>query len=288
MANRLQGSAVVLGAGIAGLLATRVLADRYERVTLVDRDNVSSPRLLRRGLPQGHHLHGLLSRGQQIAEELFPGLTEQMVADGAAIGNASVNVRWIINGKRLVQVDSGLVCLTASRPFFESHIRDRVLSLPNVKLVDQADTSRLEQRRTVSGSSASGCFPKDPTRRSCRPISWSTPPAGDRAPVWLEDLGYSRVEEEKHKIGMGYATRYYRIPDEPFEGNISINTVASAGVPPGMYLPEVDGGRSIVTAYGILGDHPPINPEGYLAFIKSLAAPDIYDVLQSAEPIDTR
>ncbi len=287
MANRVQGSAVVLGAGIAGLLATRVLADRYERVTLVDRDHVSGPGLLRRGLPQGHHLHGLLSRGQQIAEELFPGLTEQMVADSAAIGDASVNVRWIINGKRLVQVDSGLVCLTASRPFFESHIRARVLSLPNVTLLDQTDTSRLET--TSDGNQVLGVwvFPEG-SHETLLPADLVVDATGrgTRAPVWLEDLGYSRVEEEKHKIGMGYATRYYRIPDEAFEGNISINTVASAGVPRGCICQKIDGGRSIVTAYGILGDHPPINPEGYLAFIKSLAVPDIYDVLQTAEPLD--
>ena len=35
-----SGHAVVLGAGMAGLLAARVLADRYAKVTVVDRDAV--------------------------------------------------------------------------------------------------------------------------------------------------------------------------------------------------------------------------------------------------------
>ncbi|MGW3546078.1 NAD(P)-binding protein [Nocardia niigatensis] len=91
MTSRGENRAVVLGGGLAGLFATRVLAEKYERVTLVDRDHLTGPNLLRRGLPQGHHLHGLLSRGQQIAEELFPGLTDKMVAGGPAV---LVNPAW--------------------------------------------------------------------------------------------------------------------------------------------------------------------------------------------------
>ena len=64
--------AVVLGAGMAGLLAARVLADHYPEVVLVDRDRVLGVRDARRGVPQGHHAHGLLAKGQQILEELFP------------------------------------------------------------------------------------------------------------------------------------------------------------------------------------------------------------------------
>lgn len=41
-----------------------------------------------------------------------------------------------------------------------------------------------------------------------------------------------------------------------------------------------------LTAYGLLGDHPPTDQAGFYAFIKSLAVPDIYDALQSADPID--
>ncbi len=38
MTERTENHAVVLGGGIAGLLAARVLADAYHEVTVVDRD----------------------------------------------------------------------------------------------------------------------------------------------------------------------------------------------------------------------------------------------------------
>ena len=65
--------AVVLGGSMAGLLAARVLADAYAQVTVVERDELSTTATQRRGVPQGRHIHGLIGRGQQILDELFPG-----------------------------------------------------------------------------------------------------------------------------------------------------------------------------------------------------------------------
>ena len=63
--------AIVLGASMAGLLAARVLADLYPRVTVVERDTLCDTATVRRGVPQGRHAHGLLMRGAQALEELF-------------------------------------------------------------------------------------------------------------------------------------------------------------------------------------------------------------------------
>ena len=65
---------VVLGASMSGLLAARVLADAYHRVTVVDRDWLPERAADRRGVPQGLHAHALLPRGAQALEELFPGI----------------------------------------------------------------------------------------------------------------------------------------------------------------------------------------------------------------------
>ena len=67
--------AVVLGASMAGLLAARALAEAYERVTVVERDTLPVAGPARKGVPQGRHVHALLPRGQQVVDELFPGLT---------------------------------------------------------------------------------------------------------------------------------------------------------------------------------------------------------------------
>src|SRR5215469_12828401 len=78
-----MGSAVVIGAGIAGLTAARTLARRFDQVLVVDRDELPEDPVPRRGVPQGSHAHVLLAAGLRALEELFPGLRAQLVTAGA-------------------------------------------------------------------------------------------------------------------------------------------------------------------------------------------------------------
>lgn len=70
--------AIVLGASMAGLLAARVLADFYTTVTVVERDTLDDTAVVRRGVPQGRHIHGLLMRGAHALEELLPGILDDL------------------------------------------------------------------------------------------------------------------------------------------------------------------------------------------------------------------
>src|ERR1700759_778190 len=82
---RLFGTTYVLGGGIAGLLAARVLADHADRVVIIEPDGShAGPRS---GVPQGYQVHTLLPGGAAQLERFFPGIVEQAVEHGAvAIG----------------------------------------------------------------------------------------------------------------------------------------------------------------------------------------------------------
>src|SRR4029077_18617115 len=75
--------AVVVGGSIAGLCAARVLADYFDRVTVIDRDAYPAAAVDRAGVPQGRHVHALLARGRRELEHLFPGFERRMLAAGA-------------------------------------------------------------------------------------------------------------------------------------------------------------------------------------------------------------
>jgi hypothetical protein len=47
----------------------------------------------------------------------------------------------------------------------------------------------------------------------------------------------------------------------------------------------MEGGRWMVTIFGMLGDHPPTDEAGFIAFAKTLPAPDIYNIVAAATPI---
>jgi 2-polyprenyl-6-methoxyphenol hydroxylase-like FAD-dependent oxidoreductase len=76
-----------VGGGLTGLLAARVLADHFERVSIVDRDRFPDRPTFRAGVPQSRHIHTRLMRGRQILEQLFPGLGAELATRGIACQN---------------------------------------------------------------------------------------------------------------------------------------------------------------------------------------------------------
>jgi 2-polyprenyl-6-methoxyphenol hydroxylase-like FAD-dependent oxidoreductase len=283
--------AIVLGGSMAGLFAARVLADAYAEVLVVDRDELAGVTEPRRGVPQGRQVHGLQARGQQIIEELFPGFTDEIVAAGGVVGDMAGDIRWFLNGQRVAKVHTGLTSLTVTRPFLERHVRDRVSALPQVSFLERHDVVGLDatpDRTRVTGvrvarhgeGGAEQVLPAD--------LVVDATGRGSRVPVWLEEAGYAPVEEERRKIGLGYASRLYTLRDgeNPYEdGEISIGVISSPDTPRGAIAARQEGGQVIVTAYGILGDHPPADPEGFDAFLRSLRVPDIYKAVQSLDPL---
>jgi hypothetical protein len=69
-----RGRGIVMGGGMAGLTAARVLSDHYREVLLIEQDRFENVVEHRRGVPQSRHTHGLLSSGQNTLEKFFPGL----------------------------------------------------------------------------------------------------------------------------------------------------------------------------------------------------------------------
>ncbi|WP_182904340.1 NAD(P)/FAD-dependent oxidoreductase [Microbispora sp. H13382] len=289
MSSLVGNRAVVLGGSMAGLLAARVLADGYAEVVVVDRDRLSGVTTARRGVPQGRHVHGLLARGQQILEELFPGFTEGAVAAGVPTGDLG-ELRWFFNGARLEPARTGLICVSAARPVLESHVRARVAALPNVTFLEEHDIAGLVA--TPDGGRVTGARVRPQAGDGDEvtieaDLVVDTTGRGSRTPVWLEEFGYERPAEEKVKINLTYTTRHFRLPDESIlHGDLSINPVSSPSHPRGAFFSRIEGGRCVVSLTGVLGDSAPATPEGFMDFVRSLPVPDIYDVIKDAEPLD--
>lgn len=280
--------AVVLGGSMAGLLAARVLADAYAEVVIVDRDELTGVTTARRGVPQGRHVHGLLARGQQILEELFPGFTQDAVDAGIPTGDLG-ELRWYFNGVRLAPSNAGCLCVSAARPVLESRVRARVAALPNVMFAEGQDITGLVTTRDRGrvtgvriqrhgGDGAEDVLDAD--------LVVDATGRGSRTPVWLEEFGYRRPEEERIKIDLTYTTRLYRLPDESIlRGDLSINPVSSPSHPRGAFFSRIEDGRCALSLTGVLGDAAPTDPEGFLEFARSLPVPDIYEVIKDAEPL---
>lgn len=290
MGNQIGTRAVVLGGSIAGLFAARVLSDVYDEVRIVDRDVLVGVEGPRRHAPQGRHINGLLARGQQGMEELFPGITERMKADGVPIGDLSGNVRWYFSSRRLKQRHGNLKTVAASRPMMERIIRERVQAIPNVMFDERRDILGLEttaDRGRVTGVRVQH-HGQDTAEVIRTDLVVDATGRGSRTPVWLEQLGYPRVREDRLKVDLVYVTQHYRLRDgaDPFQGDVAINPVAYSGLARGAVFVFTDGGRLELTTYGLRGNHPPTEQAAFYQWLKTLPAPDVYEAVQYADPLD--
>lgn len=280
--------AVVLGAGIAGLLAARVLSDRYRTVLVVERDPVIGVTEPRRGVPHGRHAHALLARGQQLMEGLFPGLTAELIADGVLTCDLAEGLRWYFNGKLLKPAHSGLLNISATRPVLEAHLRARVAALSNVEfrectlvlgLEATPGRDRITGVRVVpdEGSGEPQVLPAD--------LVVDATGRGSRTPAWLDELGYPRPTEDKVKIDLAYTSRFFGLRTDPFGKDIGILPVATPGNPRGAFFGKLSDDLALLSLTGMLGDHPPRDDDGFLAYTRTLSIPEIYQTLQTAEPL---
>ena len=278
--------AVVLGASMAGLLAARVLSERFKRVVVVERDVLPPVGEHRRGVPHGRHLHALHPRGLEILNELFPGFTASLAASGAVVCDIVGDARWQLSGNRLRQPHTGLDALFCSRPFIEGHIRAMVRQLPGVSFLEETSISGLTvtaDKRVVTGVQVSG--PDGLSSQIAAGLVVDATGRGSRMPTWLTELGYQEPPEDRVEIGLGYATRIYRLRPGALGSDQGILT---AGIPANSragVLAPIEGGRHILTIAGIRGDFPPTEPEGFEQFVTKLPTADIATAVAGAEPL---
>ncbi|ANZ21436.1 2-polyprenyl-6-methoxyphenol hydroxylase-like oxidoreductase [Streptomyces noursei ATCC 11455] len=150
--------AVVIGAGMAGLAAARVLADSCEAVTVIERDTLPRGSAPRAGAPQGHHVHGLLALGAEVFEGYFPGLRAELEQAGAPVWDWGEGLCAVLPNGTPPPTPMGMPIQTFSRPFLEHALRRRVRALEPVTLRDGLTVTGL---RTAGPGKVVGVRVKD-------------------------------------------------------------------------------------------------------------------------------
>ncbi|AQZ65072.1 putative secreted protein [[Actinomadura] parvosata subsp. kistnae] len=271
--------AVVIGASIAGLLSAAALHRRFAQVTVLDRDALPAVDAHRRGAGQSRHAHGLLARGSEIMDELLPGLSAELVAQGAIRGDLQDRARHIHAGHRLARGNSGLTGLLVSRPLLEGQVRRRVSALPGVRvLAERTVTGLLTRAGSVTGVRlASGeAIPAD--------LVVDASGRGSRTPFWLGELGCRPPREERVAIDMRYATREFRRRDDHLAGDLVAIVAPTPEVPRAGVALALEDERWVVTL-AAYGEDPPFAPADFAAYAATLTAPDLHHLITAAEPL---
>jgi 2-polyprenyl-6-methoxyphenol hydroxylase-like FAD-dependent oxidoreductase len=281
--------AVVIGASLAGLLASRVLSDHFERVTIIERDRLPAEAQARKGVPQGRHVHVLLNKGVSILTDLFPDLCPALLQEGASAVDFVADTHCHHFGVWKAQFSSEISSYTQSRPFLEQHVRDRVEARANVRFIDDCEVERLcatDDHRRITGVHLQHRTGEHHEENLAADLVVDASGRGSQAPQWLTALGYPRVEEARVKVDVGYATRIYQRPrqDIPNWKLLVILPKPPAGKRGGLIFP-IEGHCWIVTLVGWLRDYPPTDEVGFLDYARSLPDSSLYEAIKGAEPL---
>ena len=284
---RIGEHAAVLGGSLSGLAGAAVLAQRFERVTVVERDSLPRTGRHRKGVPQGRHVHVLLPGGLRGLADLFPGVLEDLRGRGADVFDARA-LRFNIAGGSLCLEHADVEFIAATRPLIEGIARERVRSLTNVRFVEGCDACGLtmtSDRSRVTGArlrSRTGGGEEEAVEAD---LVVDATGRGSRSPRWLAAFDYPVPLEERIHVGVHYTTRLFgRAPETSGDWrNVTVD------IPPGerrgAVALAVEGDRWIVTLIGILGERPPTDLAGFVEYARSLWTRDVHAVIADAPAI---
>ncbi|MBF9254224.1 FAD-binding monooxygenase [Pontibacter sp. 172403-2] len=288
--NKMPGtSALVIGGSLAGLLAARVLSDYFEQVIIVERDVVHDFPEARKGQAHTRHLHGLLAQGLTILTHYFPDLHEGLMSGGSPLLDMAQSMRWYCYGGYRARFALGLKGIVTSRPFLEWHIRRRVAAIPNVTISDGYSVEKLltsENQKQITGVQLVKAGTDSVPQHLFADLVIDAGGRGSRSPKWLEEAGYQKPEESTVTCGAGYATRIYE-RDASLPGNqdwVFVTPEAPHEYRAGAAFP-VEHHKWIVSLGGWHGHHAPTDEEGFIAFAKSLPAPDVHTIITTSTPL---
>jgi 2-polyprenyl-6-methoxyphenol hydroxylase-like FAD-dependent oxidoreductase len=290
--NKSGTHAVVLGAGVAGLLAARVLSEFYQTVTLVERDRLADTPVQRKGIPQGRHLHSLLSRGSLALDELFPGLLGELVAAGANVlddGDLSrVYIRfgrYGFNRSEKFTDPAALVQYLPSRPFLEFHIRNRVHALGNVRFLDNHDVVEpiASSSAQITGVRVVNRGTRDDTTLHADLVVDAMGRTA-RTPGFLENLGYGRPAEQRSAAHATYYSQLVSIPPGMIAEKLVLAFAGKELAAGGLVAYEHNTWILTVTHLGAAGE-PPTDFAGMRALAEQFTPPSMVAGLRSAEPL---
>ncbi|MFJ3875928.1 FAD-dependent oxidoreductase [Streptomyces sp. NPDC090077] len=265
---------VVLGGSIAGLAATRALRGQGMKVTIVEPDGLATTGP-RGGVPQGGQLHALLDMGRTQAERWFPGLSKDLVADGAVLGSGS-EIQLFENGTRKVSVP-GNELIGVSRTLLEDHIRRRTLLDDGTSVIAGRACGLDIRGGRVTGVRVRAADP-DPDAVTVVPADAVVDATGrsSRLTSWLAAQGWPQPPVDRMRIDLGYATARFRrggeLPGVSVAHQLPPAGASAAEQPDTGAMAAVEGGQWMAVIVAYAENRPSRDPAEFLRRMREMEA----------------
>lgn len=283
-----MNKAVVIGAGIAGLITARMLSEYYKEVYVVERDELPIAPANRQGTPQSFHPHRVLPRGHMILDRYFPGYTNDLLDHGAHPSDAEEMV--LVNQFGTLVNRPLIASASSSRALLEWVLRRRVQNIHHVHFLTNTEVIGLissEDRQTVTGIYTKERSENKQEGMLTADMVIDTAGRSSKVIKWLNSLGHTIPDPEVLKVSLGYSTQYYKIPPQVENQWRSVVSEAqpAKGISTGMLLRIEDNiaGTLLFSAGG--EKYPSAKPDEFQEELKDLNASEIARIVSHLEPL---
>lgn len=288
MKSSLGKQAVVIGAGIAGLSAARVLADFFERVIVLERDDLPVQDRARPGVPQGRQPHLLLGGGYAALAELFPGLGRDLGLAGAVPYEAGRDISCEIPGLGLLpKRHFGIDSFAMPRPVLELMLRRQLNAKHNI---ERRESCRATEILTaMHGARVIGVRYEIRDGQEEMLGADLVIDASSHAMLTMNCLQASGCQIPRiSRIGVdiGYATARFEFPASLVQDLVALATMPTAPESSRSgYVVRFGDGLWQVLLVGRGNDRPPGDMDSFRAFAATLSSQTIANALGSAREI---
>jgi 2-polyprenyl-6-methoxyphenol hydroxylase-like FAD-dependent oxidoreductase len=275
--------AVVVGAGIGGLLSAAALAPRFERVTIVERDALPADATHRRGVPQGEQMHVLLAIGQDAFEELLPGIGAAWADAGAAWFDSTRDVASFSSQGWTARGPSEAWTYGIRRLVLERIVRDRIRAIPNVTIAQGTVTGLRASR---DGSRVTGVELRGDSAIEADLVVDASGRTSHAA-EWITALGFEPPAEHEIVSDIVYSTAVVRLSADALRADIRGVLAPPTPISPrgAVLLPCGDGLHQIV-AVAQNASRAPADRDEFLAELHRAPTPVVADAARRAEFVD--
>jgi 2-polyprenyl-6-methoxyphenol hydroxylase-like FAD-dependent oxidoreductase len=277
--------AIIVGAGLSGLSAARVLSDHFDQVILLDRDALPDDVNPRPGVPQGKQPHALLGGGLKALENLFVGFGNQLLRAGAEPIDPGFDMLNEIPGQDAwPRIKLNLRTYSMSRPLIERTLRRQVGRIGNIRVRDGCrvlsviSESKVDAATGIHYQLVDGSLEKlksdlivDASGNGSLTVEFLK--STDRRPPEVTSIGvnmrYASALFENFHICDDYKIAF-TFPDAPEQCR------------GGLILPaENDSNQVVLIGKG--EDIPPIDGNEFLSYARQLPTLTIYDAIKNAK-----
>jgi 2-polyprenyl-6-methoxyphenol hydroxylase-like FAD-dependent oxidoreductase len=276
--------AIVVGAGIAGLVAAKALSSYFGIVTVLDRDDLPSEPIARTGTPQARQIHVLLRGGLDALVDFFPELETELERAGA--------VRVRVGSQALLELpgfdpfprrDLGFDFLSMTRPLLEFVARRRIEKQSNIALKSHCRVTQFLE--SPDRSAVTGVRYDDADGRGNELAADFIVDASSRGALTLallDKIGLPRPLETEIGIDLNYATAMFQIPPSaPRDWRAVLHRPLSQSGRGGLLVP-VENNCWQVNLTHMDGGSVPENVGDFVAFARTLRTQTIHDAIDGA------